>query len=69
MIKWKQSGAKLKEWGLDFGNPDFVKLAESFGASGYKVGKNDFKSTLEKAIKETGLILLDVDFEYPKEIR
>lgn len=69
MIKWKQTGAKLKEWGLDFGNPDFVKLAESFGASWYKVGKNDFKSTLEKAIKETWLVLLDVDFEYPKEIR
>lgn len=69
MIKWKQTGAKLKEWGLDFGNPDFVKLAESFGASWYKVGKSDFKSTLEKAIKETWLVLLDVDFEYPKEIR
>ena len=30
MIKWKQNGFGLKEWGLDFGNPDFVKLAESF---------------------------------------
>ncbi len=69
MIKWKQNGFGLKEWGLDFGNPDFVKLAESFWAKGYKVGKSDFKSTLEKAIWETGLILLDVDFEYPKEIK
>ncbi len=69
MIKWKQAGARLKEWGLDFGNPDFVKLAESFWAKGYKVGKNDFKSTLEKALNETGLILLDVDFDYPREIR
>jgi acetolactate synthase I/II/III large subunit len=69
MIKWKQNGFGLKEWGLDFGNPDFVKLAESFGAKGYKVGKNNFKSTLEKATWEKGLILLDVDFEYPKEIK
>jgi acetolactate synthase I/II/III large subunit len=69
MIKWKQNGFWLKEWGLDFGNPDFVKLAESFWAKGYKVGKSEFKSTLEKAIQETGLILLDVDFEYPKDIK
>jgi len=31
MIKWKQVGANMPMWGLDFGNPDFVKLAESFG--------------------------------------
>jgi thiamine pyrophosphate-dependent acetolactate synthase large subunit-like protein len=45
-----------------------VKLAESFGARGYKVmHKNDFKPTLEKALSEKGLILLDVDFDYPSD--
>lgn len=68
MIKWKQLGGGHRDFGLDFGNPDFVKLAESFGARGYKVThKHDFKSTLEKALAETGLVLLDVDFEYPSD--
>ncbi len=31
MIKWKQVGAEMPSWGMDFGNPNFVKLAESFG--------------------------------------
>lgn len=30
MIEWKQEGGGMKKWGLGFGNPDFVKLAESF---------------------------------------
>ena len=28
---------KLKSFGLDYGNPDFVKYAESYGAHGYRV--------------------------------
>jgi acetolactate synthase I/II/III large subunit len=44
MIKWKQVGASMPMWGLDFGNPDFVQLAESFGGIGYRVeNKDDFK--------------------------
>ncbi|MDD5769481.1 MAG: acetolactate synthase large subunit [Candidatus Gracilibacteria bacterium] len=69
MIKWKQTGANMPEWGLDFGNPDFVKLAESFGGIGYKVeNKNDFKKTLQKANDEKGLKIIDLKFEYPNEI-
>lgn len=30
MIEWKQEGGGMQKWGLGFGNPDFVKLAESF---------------------------------------
>ena len=36
--------------GLDLGNPDFVKLAESLWGKGYKVqNKHEFKSILEQA--------------------
>ena len=31
MIKWKQSNMDFPNWGLDFGNPDFVKYVESYG--------------------------------------
>lgn len=69
MIKWKQTGANMPEWGLDFWNPDFVKLAESFGWIWYKVeNKNDFKKTLQKANDEKWLKIIDLKFEYPNEI-
>ena len=68
MIKWKQQAQHFWDYGLDFGNPDFVKLAESFWAIGYKVSdKNDFKPTLESALQQKWLVILDVDFEYPED--
>jgi acetolactate synthase-1/2/3 large subunit len=32
MIKWKQKNEHFTDYALDFNNPDFKKLAESFGA-------------------------------------
>ena len=32
MIRWKQAVDKFPDWGLTFGNPDFVKYAEAYGA-------------------------------------
>src|SRR5690606_28384296 len=37
MIKWKQANMELPEYGLSYGNPDFVKYAESYGAFGHRV--------------------------------
>jgi len=39
MIKWKQRDMGFEDFGLDFKNPDFVKYAESYGASGHRVEK------------------------------
>jgi acetolactate synthase-1/2/3 large subunit len=51
MVKWKQKNEHFTDYALDFNNPDFKKLAESFGATGYTVEKKeDFKMTLEAAI-------------------
>ncbi|MCH8518354.1 acetolactate synthase large subunit [Candidatus Gracilibacteria bacterium] len=70
MIKWKQQAQHFGDYGLDFGNPDFVQLAESFGAKGYKIeDKNDFKSIFQTALSGKGLVILDVDFEYPEDGR
>jgi acetolactate synthase-1/2/3 large subunit len=48
-----------------FQNPDFVKLAESFGAIGYRVEKTeDFKHFLQKAktsLKTPVIIAIDID--------
>lgn len=68
MIKWKQAGAWFDDYGLDFWNPDFIKLAESLGATGFKVeDKNDFSSTLATAIKTKGLSIIDLSFDYPED--
>lgn len=49
-------------------NPDFVKLAESYGAKGYRVEKlEDIKSALDKAFAENGPVLIDFVVE-PMEI-
>jgi thiamine pyrophosphate-dependent acetolactate synthase large subunit-like protein len=34
MIRWKQAVDKFSDFGLTFGNPDFVKCAEAYGAKG-----------------------------------
>jgi acetolactate synthase-1/2/3 large subunit len=66
MIKWKQAWAWHKDFGLDFWNPDFIKLAESFWAKWYKVEKKeDFKQTLENTLTEKWVKIIDVDFDYP----
>ena len=41
LIKWKSAGKFGSSRGLDFTNPDFVKLAESFGAHGFSVRGSD----------------------------
>ena len=66
MIKWKQAWAWHKDFGLDFWNPDFIKLAESFWAKWYKVEKKeDFKQALENTLTEKWIKIIDVDFDYP----
>ncbi len=70
MIKWKQVGANMPMWGLDFGNPDFVKLAESFWGKWYKVeNKHEFQETLRRVNQEKWLKIIDLDFDYPQEIK
>ena len=70
MIKWKQTWAWVPEWWLDFWNPDFVELAKSFGWIWYRVeNKNDFKHTLQKALQEKWLKIIDLKFDYPVEIK
>ncbi len=68
MIKWKQASAGFSDYGLDFSNPDFTRLAESFGAKWYKVEKKeDFQWILQKTFSEKWIKIIDLDFEYPEE--
>src|SRR6059058_1275154 len=50
MIRWKQAADGFPDFGLTFGNPDFVKYAESYGAKGSRVESTDsLIPTLENA--------------------
>lgn len=67
MISWKQKGMQLPHYALSFTNPDFIKLAESFGATGHRVNSvDDFKPTLEKALATAGIniIVLPINYDY-----
>ncbi|MBF0427809.1 MAG: acetolactate synthase large subunit, partial [Magnetococcales bacterium] len=39
MIRWKQESMELADYGLTFGNPDFVLYAQSYGAYGHRLTK------------------------------
>lgn len=65
MIRWKQAVRNLFDFGLTFGNPDFVSYAESFGAKGARVRSVDaLVPTLEAAFMEGGVYLVDVPIDY-----
>ncbi len=67
MIRWHQKEMKIPEFGLSFGNPDFVKLAESFGAKGYKVEKaEDLAKTLESTLNTKGVNIVWCPVSYDK---
>ena len=70
MIKWKQANMGFDNWGLDYGNPDFVKYAESYGAKGFRpTSVDDFKSILEKCINSKGVNLIDLSIDYSENDR
>ncbi len=65
MIRWKQTASGFEDWGLEFGNPDFVKYAESYGATGHRVtSAASLTETFEKAFDAGGVHLIDVPVDY-----
>lgn len=65
MIKWKQAGMGFENFGLDLGNPDFVKYAEAYGATGHRpTSCEDFAQTLEKCVNGKGVHLIDLAVDY-----
>ncbi len=65
MIKWKQEDECFADYGLDYGNPDFVQYAESFGASGYRPESvKDFQVILKTALNSKGVQIIDLEVDY-----
>ncbi|HWQ99635.1 MAG TPA: thiamine pyrophosphate-dependent enzyme, partial [Candidatus Methylomirabilis sp.] len=65
LVEIQQMAAYGRAHGTKFGNPDIVKLAESFGATGLRVTKPaEIASTLSRAFKVKGPVVIDVPVDY-----
>ena len=70
LIAWHQ----LREFGrtsyCDFGNPDFVKYAESFGAKGYRVqAADELMPILKQAVADNTVVVVDVPVDYSENMK
>jgi len=58
-----------RAFGTKFGNPDIVKLAESFGAVGMRVAHADqFARTLKRALAMSKPVIIDVPVDYRQNL-
>ena len=70
MIRWKQAVDHFPDFGMTFGNPDFVKYAEAYGARGTKVeAASELRPALEAAFAGGGVHLLCVPIDYSENQR
>jgi acetolactate synthase-1/2/3 large subunit len=70
MIRWKQAVDGYPDYGLTFGNPDFVRYAESYGAMGWRIAAAaELVPTLEKAFVLGGVHLVTVAVDYSENVR
>jgi acetolactate synthase-1/2/3 large subunit len=70
MIRWKQEVDKFADFGLGFGNPDFVAYANAYGAKGWRVGKtSELATMLEAAFSAGGVHLVVVPVDYSENMR
>ncbi len=70
LIGWKQDIHFGRRAAVSFTNPDFVKLAESFGAKGYEVGSADeLAPTLRKALDDDAVSIVACPVDYAENAR
>jgi acetolactate synthase-1/2/3 large subunit len=70
MIRWKQAADGRPDFGMTFGNPDFVAYAKAYGVRGLRVENADgLAPTLEVAFAGGGVQLVVVPVDYSENIR
>lgn len=69
-IRWKQQNDGFPEFGMTFGNPDFVRYAEAYGARGLRVGpEQGLSETLRRAFDTKGPVLIECPIDYSQNAR
>jgi acetolactate synthase I/II/III large subunit len=70
MIRWKQAVDGFPDFGMTFGNPDFVTYAKALHAKGSRVETAEaLVPSLEAAFQERGVHLIAVPIDYAENIR
>jgi acetolactate synthase I/II/III large subunit len=70
LIEWKQINQFGHSTSVDFGNPDFVKFAESMGLKGYRVeSAADLIPTLKAALADDVPAVIDCPVDYQENLR
>jgi acetolactate synthase-1/2/3 large subunit len=70
LIDWKQRNEFGRPFGVEFGNPDFVAYAESFGIAGFRPSSaGELLPTLRRALDVPGPALVEVPIDYRENLR
>jgi len=70
VIRWKQQRRFGRVSGVDFGNPDFVRLAEAFGCRGIRIeSAEDLRPALGAALQASVPMLIDCPVDYAENDR
>src|SRR5690625_65882 len=70
LIKWKMDIEEGAHDSVDFGNPDFVQYAQSFGAQGYEVqSAEQLLPTLRQALSESGVSVIACPVDYAENMK
>ncbi|MER2141828.1 MAG: acetolactate synthase AlsS, partial [Priestia megaterium] len=65
MVGFQQQIKYGRKSAVEFGSVDFITLAESFGAKGFRVNSpEEFPDTLASAFREQGPVIIDVPVDY-----
>jgi acetolactate synthase I/II/III large subunit len=70
LIDWKQRNEFGRPFGVEFGNPDFVALAASFGIPAWRPSSSsDLARCLAEALAVDGPALIEVPIDYRENLR
>ena len=70
LIDWKQRNEFGRPFGVEFGNPDFVAYAESFGIAGFRPASSaDLYPTLMRALDVDGPSVVEIPIDYRENLR
>ena len=65
MVQWKQAAMGFGDYGLRYGNPDFVQYARSYGAHGHRIeSAAELVPLLQSCFGEPGIHVVDVPVDY-----
>ncbi|GGB69439.1 acetolactate synthase [Fictibacillus barbaricus] len=70
LIDWKLKNRFNESFGIDFQNPDLIRLAESFGIAGMRVNHpSELESILTKAVNMNEVVLVEIPIDNKENLK